>query len=70
LSYRAPFRASRRFIAEIFRSIAYGIIAVFPVVVLMVLEVRALRYQSVGVNLAQRGAFVIDLSVLAWFFYR
>jgi uncharacterized protein YjbI with pentapeptide repeats len=53
-----------------FRWIAFGLIAFFPVAVLMVLDVSALRYQSVGTNLAQRGALVIDLSVLVWFFYR
>jgi hypothetical protein len=56
--------------SRLFRWIAFGLIAVFPVAVLMVLEVRALRYQSLGVTLAQRGAFVIDLSVLVWFFCR
>jgi hypothetical protein len=56
--------------SRLFRWIAFGLIAVFPIAVLMVLDVRALRYQSEGVNLTQRGALVIDLSVLVWFFYR
>jgi uncharacterized protein YjbI with pentapeptide repeats len=56
--------------SRLFRWISFGLIAVFPVAVLMVLDIRALRYQSVGVNLTQRAALMIDLSVLVWFFYR
>lgn len=56
--------------SRIFRLIAFGLIALFPVAVLIVLEVRALRYQSLGVTWTQRGALTIDLAVLGWFFYR
>jgi hypothetical protein len=49
-----------------FRCVAFGIIAVFPVAALMAMEISALRYQSDAINWAQRCALAIDLLVLIW----
>jgi hypothetical protein len=54
--------------SRVFRWIAFSVIAFLPVAVLTVLEVSALRYQSEGVNWAQRAALAIDLAMLVWFY--
>ncbi|HXA23139.1 MAG TPA: hypothetical protein VNW90_12645 [Acetobacteraceae bacterium] len=48
----------------------FGIIAVFPVAVLLLVQINALRYQDVLITNVQRVWFVIDLAVLVWFFGR
>jgi hypothetical protein len=54
----------------VFRCVTRFIIAGFPVFVLLLLEISALRYESDFVNWMQRGALVIDLSMLVWFYRR
>jgi hypothetical protein len=44
------------------------IIAVFPVVVLLAMNISSLRYQNVWLNQAQHTALLIDLLMLVWFF--
>jgi uncharacterized protein YjbI with pentapeptide repeats len=68
VSRAAPYESPLQ--SRIFRVIAFALIAIFPVTVLMVLGVSALRYQSEGVNWAQRGALVIDLAMLVWLLRR
>jgi len=64
----APRRSSlySRFWLWLFR----GIVAVFPVAVLLLVQVNALRYQSELVMWVQRGTLALDLAALMWFFRR
>jgi hypothetical protein len=45
-------------------------VAISPVAVLLVVQARALRYQSTVVIDAERAVFVAELLLLFWFFYR
>lgn len=54
----------------IFRWIWLGLVAIFPIAVLLVVQVRGLRYQSEAVISAERAAVVSDLILLIWFFRR
>ncbi len=54
----------------LFRWVAFSVIALFPVAVLIVVQVSSLRYQSDRVNWAQRVALGLDLAMLFWFYYR
>jgi hypothetical protein len=47
-----------------------GIIVVFPVAVLLLVQVNALRYQSDLIIWVQRAALALDLAALTWFFRR
>jgi uncharacterized protein YjbI with pentapeptide repeats len=47
-----------------------GIIVVFPVAVLLLVQVNALRYQSDLIIGVQRAALALDLAALTWFFRR
>ncbi|MGY3420315.1 hypothetical protein ACVWZW_000790 [Bradyrhizobium sp. F1.13.4] len=51
-------------------SLFVGIIAVFPVSLLLLVQINALRYQSDVIVSAQRVWLALDLSALAWFFAR
>jgi uncharacterized protein YjbI with pentapeptide repeats len=46
------------------------LIAGLPVIVFLVLQTSALRFQNIGVTNAQRICFFVDLAALVWFFYR
>jgi uncharacterized protein YjbI with pentapeptide repeats len=47
-----------------------GIVAVFPVAVLLLVQINALRYQSDLIVNVQRATLALDLAVLVWFFRR
>ena len=47
-----------------------GIVAVFPVAVLLLVQINALRYQSDLIVNVQRATLALDLVVLVWFFRR
>ena len=47
-----------------------GIVAVFPIAVLLLVQINALRYQSDLITIVQRVWFVLDLAALFWFFAR
>jgi uncharacterized protein YjbI with pentapeptide repeats len=46
------------------------IVVVFPVTVLLLVQVNSLRYQSALILWAQRGWLALDLTALIWFFRR
>jgi uncharacterized protein YjbI with pentapeptide repeats len=46
------------------------LLAVFPVAILLLVQINALRYQSDSILWAQRAALLIDLAALTWFFLR
>jgi hypothetical protein len=54
----------------IFCWVWFVLVAMSPVVVLLVVQARALRYQSSAVVIAERVVFVGDLLLLVWFFSR
>jgi len=54
----------------VFRWIWLSLVAIFPVAVLLVVQARALRYQSGAVLSAERVAIIGDLLLLVWFFHR
>jgi hypothetical protein len=47
-----------------------GIVAGFPVAVLLLVEINALRYQSELITIVQRVWLAFDLVALVWFFAR
>jgi uncharacterized protein YjbI with pentapeptide repeats len=47
-----------------------GMVVVFPVVVLLIVQLNALRYQSDLIVGIQRAALIVDLAALVWFFRR
>jgi len=49
---------------------AGAVLALFPVTILIALQISTLRYQGIAINWVQRGAVLTDLSVLIWFFLR
>lgn len=59
-----------RLYTPVWRWLVRGLIAVFPVFVLLLVQINALRYQSELITLAQQLVFLLDLSALVWFFYR
>ena len=57
------------------RSVFFGlvarlVIAVFPVTVLLLVQVSSLRLQSDAIIWVQRGCLILDLTALVWFFNR
>ncbi len=50
------------------RLLVYMVIAVFPILVLLLVQINALRYQSYHILWVQQSGLVIDLSALVWFF--
>jgi uncharacterized protein YjbI with pentapeptide repeats len=59
-----------RLYSPVWRWLVRGVIAVFPVLVLLLVQINALRYQSALITRVQQAALVIDLLALVWFFYR
>jgi hypothetical protein len=49
-------------------SLCFGIVALFPVAVLLLVQINALRYQSDMIVWVQRAWLALDLAVLTWFF--
>jgi uncharacterized protein YjbI with pentapeptide repeats len=62
-------RASRLY-SWVWRWLVRGIIAIFPVSVLILVQINALRYQSELITWVQRAWLFADLGALIWFFYR
>jgi uncharacterized protein YjbI with pentapeptide repeats len=56
--------------SRLFGWVAPALIVVFPVGVLLAVQISALRYQSDAINWMQRGALLADLLVLVWFLRR
>jgi uncharacterized protein YjbI with pentapeptide repeats len=52
------------------RWLARMMIVIFPIAVLLLVQINALRYQSVVITTVQQFALFIDLLALFWFFYR
>ena len=48
----------------------HGMVAVFPVAVLLLVQINALRYQSELIVNVQRATLALDLVALVWFFRR
>jgi hypothetical protein len=46
------------------------VVAVFPVAVLLLVRINALRYQSELITRVQQFGLLLDLSALVWFFHR
>ena len=53
-----------------FRWVSFGLIAIFPVAVLLAVQISALRYQSNSVIWAERSSLIVDLLLLLWFLRR
>jgi uncharacterized protein YjbI with pentapeptide repeats len=56
--------------SPVFRLLVWGVVAIFPVFVLLVVQINALRYQSELITRVQQAALFLDLSALVWFFHR
>jgi uncharacterized protein YjbI with pentapeptide repeats len=54
----------------VWRWLVRGIIVIFPVSVLLLVQINALRYQSVTIISVLRVWLLIDVLMLIWFFYR
>jgi hypothetical protein len=46
------------------------VIAAFPILVLLLVQINALRYQNSLITRIQQAALAVDLLALVWFFYR
>jgi uncharacterized protein YjbI with pentapeptide repeats len=62
-------QASRLY-SPLWRWLVRAVIVVFPVLVLLLLQINSLRYQSASITWSQRVWLFIDLSALVLFFYR
>ena len=56
--------------SRLFGLVAWVVIAAFPIIVLLAVQINALRYQSEVVTNVQRLSLLIDLALLAWFYNR
>ena len=56
--------------SRVFGFVSWLVIAGFPVIVLLAVQINALRYQSEMVTLVQRLCLIADLALLLWFFRR
>jgi uncharacterized protein YjbI with pentapeptide repeats len=54
----------------VWRWMVRALLAGFPVVMLLLVQVNALRYQSLPILWAQRAWLLADLAALMWFFHR
>jgi len=59
-----------RLYSWIWRWLVCVVIAIFPVFVLLLVQINALRYQSALIMWVQRASLFIDLLALVWFFLR
>jgi Pentapeptide repeats (8 copies) len=62
-------RCSRLY-SRLWRCLVWALIAIFPIVILLLVQINALRYQSMLISSVQRLWLFVDLSVLVWFFDR
>jgi hypothetical protein len=62
-------RGSRQY-SPIWRWLVWGVVAIFPVFVLLLVQINALRYQSDLITRVQQIGLFIDLLALVWFFHR
>jgi uncharacterized protein YjbI with pentapeptide repeats len=67
-AFVAP-RGSRQY-SPLWRWLVWGVVAIFPVFVLLLVQINALRYQSQLITWLQRLGLMIDLWALVWFFRR
>jgi hypothetical protein len=59
-----------RLYSPVWRWLFRVMVAGFPVVVLLLVQINALRYQSDFITWVQRMALLLDLTALVWFFRR
>jgi uncharacterized protein YjbI with pentapeptide repeats len=63
-------RPGSRLYSPFWRWLVRFVLAILPVVVLLLVQINALRYQSVPIIRVQRSVLLVDLLVLIWFFSR
>lgn len=56
--------------SRFWRLLVWGVMVLFPVIVLLLVQINALRYQSVPITRMQQIWVFLDLLALAWFFHR
>jgi uncharacterized protein YjbI with pentapeptide repeats len=56
--------------SPVWRWLVWGMVAVFPVFVLLLVQINALRYQSEVITRVQQFGVLLDISALVWFFHR
>jgi uncharacterized protein YjbI with pentapeptide repeats len=56
--------------SPVWRGLVWGVVAIFPVFVLLLVQINALRYQSELITRVQQFGLLLDLSALVWFFHR
>jgi len=59
-----------RLYSRVWWCLVWVLIAVFPVIVLLLVQVNALRYQSELITRLQQFGVLLDLVALVWFFHR
>jgi hypothetical protein len=59
-----------RLYSPVWRWLVRAVVAGFPVVVLLLVQINALRYQSELITQVQHLGILLDLSALVWFFHR
>jgi hypothetical protein len=59
-----------RLYSPIWRWLVVAVVAIFPVLVLLLVQINALRYQSQLITWVQRIGLLMDLAALVWFFKR
>jgi uncharacterized protein YjbI with pentapeptide repeats len=59
-----------RLYSPVWRWLVRAVVAVFPIVVLLLVQINALRYQSELITRVQQVGVLLDLSALVWFFQR
>jgi hypothetical protein len=64
----APLGSALR--SRLYRLVAWLVLAGFPVLTLIAVQISSLRYQSITVTRTQQVCIVLDLMLLVWFFYR
>lgn len=56
--------------SRLFHAVSWFMLAGFPLLVLMIIQLSSLRYQDWGIIWAQRAALLADAALLLWFFQR
>jgi uncharacterized protein YjbI with pentapeptide repeats len=56
--------------SPLWRWLVRTVVAGFPILVLVLIQISALRYQSFPILVAQRFGLLVDLFALVWFFWR
>lgn len=60
----------RRLYSPVWRWLVRMVLAVFPVLLLLLVQINSLRYQSDLITWVQRFWLLADLAALVWFFHR